>query len=433
MSRWRTMRRLAVGVSVVACTVVVVMSVQYARGLWADDHVPTYEVNLQPFVHHVYAEGNLRAVKSTPLVAPRRSQGPSKISWLIADGTRVKQGDLLARFDVTVMEKQLADGRAAQATATRKIARERVMVNAALAERDRASDMSEIELEQAQRFQRKNDMIFSRNDIIESEIDGALSQAKLEHARAAKGIEGSLSQSKLELLQIEQRSADLKVKQAEDGLADLVLTAPHDGIAVLQRDWRGNERRVGDQVWPGQPLVEIPHVEAMEAEVFVLEVDAGGLTEGRSAKVTIEAHPAEVYQGTIKRIDKLARPRIRGVPVQYFGVTLELNKTDTTVMKPGQRVRSTLILDEREAIVVPRPAIFEQDGKTIVYRRRDDGEFDSVAVTLGASSLGRVVVDDGLAIGDRIALVDPTRTSQDKDEDEDSNGEKKATTAARGR
>ena len=93
--------------------------------------------------------------------------------------------------------------------------------------------------------------------------------------------------------------------------------------------------------------------------------------------------------------------------MQYFAVTLG-ERTDPALMKPGQRVRSTLVLESRkEALLVPRQAVFEVDGKSVAYRLRRDGGFEPVVVRLGPSGPGRAVVEAGLAAGDRVALVDP--------------------------
>ena len=46
-----------------------------------------------------------------------------------------------------------------------------------------------------------------------------------------------------------------------------------------------------------------------------------------------------------------------------------------------------------------------------MYRKHGD-KFDAVAIEIGTSSAGRVVVTKGLAKGDEIALRDPT---EDKD------------------
>jgi multidrug efflux pump subunit AcrA (membrane-fusion protein) len=151
----------------------------------------------------------------------------------------------------------------------------------------------------------------------------------------------------------------------------------------------------------------------MQARVYVLEADAGGLAPGQTAKVVVEAHPRIAYGAKIKKVDTLAKRRTGWIPVQYFGATLELDATDPSVMKPGQRVRAVLSLDARpDAVSIPRNAVFEKEGKKFVYKRMG-AEFKPVDVTLGPAAVGRVVVEKGLEGGDEIALRDPTASPGD--------------------
>ncbi len=109
----------------------------------------------------------------------------------------------------------------------------------------------------------------------------------------------------------------------------------------------------------------------------------------------------------MKSVDALARPRLRNVPIQYFGAVLSLDAVDRARMKPGQRVAATLDLGGEDGVlVVPRQALFERGGGTVVFRLAR-GAFEPVPVTLGASALGRVAIASGLEEGDVVALVDP--------------------------
>jgi multidrug efflux pump subunit AcrA (membrane-fusion protein) len=92
------------------------------------DGFATYTVAKTSFVRRVTAEGNLRAVKATRLVAPRGSgrMGPMKIAWLATDGTVVKAGDVVVRFDSTEYDKQLRDGQADLDAASARLRKEAV-------------------------------------------------------------------------------------------------------------------------------------------------------------------------------------------------------------------------------------------------------------------------------------------------------------------
>jgi hypothetical protein len=360
----------------------------------------------------VTAEGNLRAVKATRLTAPQNQEmgGALKIAWLAPDGTLVKKGDVVVRFDPSEPEKQLRDGEADLAAAEAKLAAEGVKSKSAVRGRETDAVLAADELEQQKKFQSKDEQIFSRNQIIESQIDEGLAQAKQQHAEQAKQVETHLSRSNAAVIAVEKQKAQLAIAHAKAALDSMQIVAPHDGIFVMKRNWRGELPKLGQALWPGQEVGEIPLLDTMEAEVFVLEVDGTGLAEKQPAEIVVEARPDITFTGKIRLVEKLAQPREPGSPVQYFAVVVELDKTDRDVMKPGQRVRSTLILDQQDALVVPRQAVFDKDGKNVVYKQTAKG-FDPVAVELGPATSGRVVIKTGLAPGDTIALRDPTVTA----------------------
>jgi len=378
-----------------------------------DPGVPVYRVERETFTRTVSADGNLRSVRSTPIVVSGLAQGPLKIGWLASDGAHVKKGDVVVQFDPTEMEKSLLDGRADRDTAESKILKREVEAVAAVKGSERDAKVARLELDVAQTFQPKDPEIFSRVAIIESEIDQKLAQHRLTHAQGSRESKETLARTDVELLTIERRKAELKMRRARQGLAALEVEAPHDGLVIFRRDNQGNVPKEGDLVWSRQPLADIPDLSEMEAEVFVLEADAGGLAADAPARVVLDSRPDVPYAARVKRVDNLPKPRLRGLPVQYFAVVLALERTDPAAMKPGQRVRATLTVDEKAAVLaIPRQAVFQRDDRSIAYRR-SGGRFEPVDVTLGAFSLGRVVIESGLSVGDEIALRDPSQSLED--------------------
>jgi multidrug efflux pump subunit AcrA (membrane-fusion protein) len=177
---------------------------------------------------------------------------------------------------------------------------------------------------------------------------------------------------------------------------------------------------VGDTLWPGQKIAEIPELSELEARVFVLEADGAGLEPGHPATVAIEGRPGEVHEATVARVEPLAKTRGWGSPVRYFEATLSLSATDPETMKPGQRVRAMIRLEEMDAVLsIPRGALFERDDERVVYRR-EGGRWVPVPVTVGRQSISRVVVEGGLEAGDRLALRDPSEKAASVFGEEDS-------------
>ena len=116
-----------------------------------------------------------------------------KIAWLAPDGTLVKKGDVVVRFDPSDPEKRMRESQADLDSANAKLREEEIKSKTAVASRETDADMAKDELEQTRRFQSKDQQIFSRNQIIESEIDEHLANAKQDHADKAKQIEKHLS------------------------------------------------------------------------------------------------------------------------------------------------------------------------------------------------------------------------------------------------
>lgn len=371
--------------------------------------VPTVRVARVPFTRTIQAEGTLRAVKATPITTVMDPEGPFKIAWLIADGSRVAAGEVIARFDPTEMEKELADGLDDRRVADHRTAKTAAAAATTRRNLERDASLAGEELETARTFQSTDSEIYSRFEIVSSEIDAALAERRQVHAEAVKGAKERLALTDLDLLALERRKADLRTDKAERGLRALTLVAPHDGIVVFERDWRGDPPRVGDTCWAGEKIAEIPEMGAMEVEIAVLEADAGGLAVGQGATVVVQGRPGTVFAATVRQVDALAKPRQRHNPVQYFGAVLRLERTEETLMKPGQRVTASVVVaDEERALVLPRQAVVEKDGRRIVYRKRRWGSFTPVEVIIGATALGRVHVTAGLGEGDVVAVVDPT-------------------------
>ena len=361
------------------------------------------------FVLAVRAEGNLSSARTTLVSVPQTVSGSARIAWLERDGVLVDENQVIARFDATQMREQLADGRSDLEASDLKQDKASVQGETRIAGIDKDKEVAERELDVAERYQRTDSEIYSRMEIAESELDSQLAVDRRDHATRMRGIQEDLSAAELALLEVEEKRVSSELERAASGLAALEVRAPHAGLLVLRRDRGGDPLSVGAQVWRGHPIAEIPDLSVMQAEVFVLEADAGGLQTGRRASVRLSARPEAPIDATIKRVEPVARRRFRGSPVQYFGVVLELEQSDPALMKPGQRVEATLFLEEREGVVVvPRQAVFVGDGDSAVWVRSGSG-FVERTVELGPQSAAFAVIESGLEPGEVIALERPNQ------------------------
>ena len=372
------------------------------------DPVATFEVRPGRFVREVEARGTLKAVKATPIVVPPQSRRSQKVALLAQDGALLKAGDVVVEFDPYDAQREEADGQSDLAAARAKI--DKARADGGKNERSIAidRDLAKGDLSRAEQFKLTDEKLYSRNQIIESRLSRELAATQLDVSGKRLAASGRLSAADRALGEIDAAKANLKLDRARQSLGALRVTAPHDGLLVLERNWRGETTFVGDTLWPGQKIAELPELSQLEAKVFVLEADGAGLKPGLPARLAIEGRPGEEHQATVARVEPLAKTTGWQSPVRYFEAALALVHTNPRVMKPGQRVRALLRLEQAEGVLsVPRGALFDRDGKRVVYRRQGPA-FVPVEVTIGRQSVSRVVVDEGLAAGDVVALRDPT-------------------------
>ncbi len=370
--------------------------------------VGTMRVTTGAFGLRVTAEGTLETERATPITVTVRSRQPMTIAWKIADGAAVKEGQLLFRFDPTNFTRELETGQTDRAKSDYQIDNATTQRKSTLSKLSLDAELASKELQVSRSYQSTDEKVFSKLEILESAIDTRLAGERKAHAETSFDIQGQLATAGIELLEIEGHKADLKIEMAKDALDELEIAAPHDGIVVFERNWQGQTVQIGETCWPGQTLAGLPDLETLQAEVWVLEADAGGIKAGNPVVVTIESRPKQPFEGVVSSIDPIAQRRVRWVPVQYFRVVVELLETDLAVMKPGARVKAEIVTaDLEDALTVPRQAVGSDQGLPVVWRL-EGRNFTATPVELGPTSVSRVVIASGLEPGDRVALREPT-------------------------
>jgi cobalt-zinc-cadmium efflux system membrane fusion protein len=94
-----------------------------------------------------------------------------------------------------------------------------------------------------------------------------------------------------------------------------------------------------------------------------------------------------------------------GGPLRQFDVTLRLDHPDAR-LRPGTSVRVVVTGSEvRDALVVPRQALFQKNGKPVVYVRAGE-RFEAREVKVTHRTESRIALE-GLAERTEVALVNP--------------------------
>lgn len=307
----------------------------------------------------VLMTGTLQAVSSDEMKVPRTSQRRVTIQRLVDDGAEVREGDLLVEFDNTNFATELEEKRTAVIRAEQALAEAVAQAEAAMIEAQVAVRRAEIGLEKARLDATVPDGL--RSDLEDQEARLAVERAKtaLDKAEADLVAARSAKTSDVGIARENLASARSDLAEAEEGIERFRITAPRDGLAIVSsHPWEQRRYEVGDTLWAGLPVVELPHLEVMRVEAFLPDVDDGLVAEGDLARCILDAYPDRVHQGRVTGVSSAARALSRDSLRRFFEVAVELDASDPEIMRPGMSVRVEIPRPVFEdAVLVPRAAL----------------------------------------------------------------------------
>lgn len=242
-----------------------------------------------------------------------------------------------------------------------------------------------------------------------SQARGALAQASAALTMAERNLQrfttlaATNSASELEVDQAKMAFEQAKgaVEQARGGVAAAESVARESRVvAPFAGRIAARLVEVGDLAAPGRPLAMLESEAGRRLEVAVPEtlLRAAGLAVRQELAVTLDAEPgATALRGRVVEISPGPDPAIHA-----YTVRVDLPGSNAATGAAG---RVLLPSGQRDAILIPREALVESGGLTLVVVRDDTGRAQSRVVTTGrADADGRVEVLSGLEGGETLAV-----------------------------
>jgi HlyD family secretion protein len=380
--------------------------------------VPTVRAARASLKLDVHAVGELRAGRVVSLSAPPVG-GILRLLRVAGTGASVRSGEVVMEFDPAEQQYALEQARSELAEAEQEIIKMRADV-------------------EVQAAQNQVDLLTARFDVRRAQLD-TLASAELVGAIEVKKKALALEEAKRRLAQLEEdvqsrdatsrasmqvaeekrNKARLAAERAQQIIDSLTVRAPLDGLVVLKenRDASGGfffsgmtlpEYRAGDNVFPGRPVLDVFASGEMDVRVKVNELERVNVATGQAAVVLADALPGRPLGAHVTALAGLATRAAffeSGGPLRQFDVTLRLDESNAR-LRPGTSVRVVVAGSEvRNALVLPRQALFQKNGKPIVYVRVGE-RFEPREVTVTHRTESRIAVD-GVSEAAEVALVNP--------------------------
>ena len=302
------------------------------------------------------------------------SKATGRLEWLgVAEGSRVKAGEVIARIDSRDVRAQAQSAEA--------------VVNAAKA----AVEQARVELANAQTELKRNQELVAKGFITQSALDTA-------KMRVDRGVAALASaQANASAAAANARNAAVTVDYTE-------IRAPFDGV-ILSKS--ANE---GDMVTPFSSatdskgaVVTMADMTTLEVEADVSEASLSKVKVGDPAEITLDALPDARFKGRISRMV----PTVDRAKATVM-TKVRFDAIDPRVL-PEMSAKVSFLSQEvtpeqqRPLLAVNPEAIVQRDGRSIVLVVKD-GVATETAVTPGIRIGDVTAIAGNVRSGDKVVL-----------------------------
>lgn len=300
----------------------------------------------------------------------------SAVTAIHADqGDSIKRGQELVRLD----DRDLLAKRSAAAQATETVRR-----NVAAAEANIAKAQSDLDLARGN-YQRDLE-VFKAGYVSAAAMDAAQAGMRVAEAGLANA-KATLAARQSEALSIGHES-----RYAEAMLSHTRILAPFDGVVVQRL------MEVGTTAVPGSPILKIVDPQSVWVAARIDESLVGRLEIGMPASIRLRT--GESLTGKVARIAQQSDAATRELQVD---VAFDVPPKRFAI---EQEAQVAIIAGTESGLAVPAAAILQRDGKPgVLVVRASRTRFQPVQ--LGPSDGEQVLIKNGLAAGDQVA-IDPS-------------------------
>jgi RND family efflux transporter MFP subunit len=343
-------------------------------------HMKLAQAEEQTVARQITATGRvIPAANSQAMVAPPVGGIVSNRN-LPRVGQHVARGQTIAIIQQVATSAEQAQVRAAAASLSLENARLEADRRTASGEVEAARVRVDLATKEAARAQRLYERkAFSERQMQAAEAD--LRAAKAQFDAAVKRLEALENPGAAERTRAGVGSAN----------ASYTIRAPLSGYVTKVN------KSIGEQVAAGEAIVEISNLDTVWIEAPIFEKDLSRLAGNVSATFTTPAYPDQEFKGTVVDIGAVIDEQTRATKVIFQlpndGRALRLGMQANVRLDAGEQVT---------AMMIPKEAVLEHEGKKIVYVLLSGEEFERREVTIGDELSGKVAVLSGLNKGERV-------------------------------
>jgi HlyD family secretion protein len=369
-----------------------------------------YIVSKGQIVKELLLTGELKAARSTSITAPNiRSSFSNTLSFISPEGTFVKKGERIIEFDDSSLLSQKSEYERNLDEARLNIEKKKVDLEADRCDQLNSLSQAESNLKQDELYGKIGKDILSANDYQKYQLNITKSKLSLEKAKEQLDNFEKSYKSQMALVEINKSQAEINLKKIVNDMALLKIDAPQDGILIYGDNWQSNRKiQPGDGLFQGMEVASLPDLTSLQVIGYVYDTEYSSLTPDLRCIITLDALPGFTTDGGILSSTSVASRKGFASQKKVFQTTIQLDRIDPSIMKPGMtaRIKVPLVL-VKDVPVIPREYLGVDQGGYYVVKGTEDKTARKQSVKLVAVGDHMVQAVSGISVGD--PLLSPQR------------------------
>jgi HlyD family secretion protein len=342
------------------------------------------------------------------------------LEFLVAEGTRVQKGQLLAKLETTALLRNLENAKLQLEKA--KIQLETMRLNQSSTRSSQNQSLqnaqtqvqnAQLDLQSAQSNYANTKRLYNVGGVSRNQLDDAarnLEKAQSNLASARLGLQTTQSSQTFKTStdvqdfknqQLAVRQAELSLSSSQQDLASAKVFAPFTGVVSSVSG------QVGASVG-NTSLLTLIDDSSLNIPVQVDETEIAKVGVGQRAELTLDAIPDETFLGKVTRVSPKATIQ-QNIAVFYATVTVQ---NPELKLRPGMTSEVEIIAQEfQNVVVIPKRAIQTVRNRTYVNVQKPDGTEELTRVIVAAEDGTNVVIESGLEPRARVILTTKERSA----------------------
>lgn len=365
-----------------------------------------YKVAKGQIIKELILSGELKAEHSTVINAPNiRSSFSNTVSFLAPEGSIVRKGERIVEFDDSSLLSNKSEAERTLDEAKLSIEKKKADLEADRCDLLNAVAQAESSLKQDELYGNISKDLLPGNTYQKYQLNVTKSKLSLQKAKEKLDNFEKSYASQMQLVEISRSQAEISLKKIESDMLLLKIDAPQDGILVYEANMISNRTiQPGDSLFPGMPTANLPDLSSMQVVGYVYDTEYSSLAPDMRCSITLDALPGFKVDGKIVSLTSVARRKLNlATTKKVFQTIVQMDKVDSTIMKPGMtaRVRIPLVL-AKDAPAIPREYLgHDSQGRYFVLKKGTESKTASIHyVTVGAIGDRLIQALSGVSIGD---------------------------------